>query len=150
LNVFSAAISKAIAKSQRQISITSINAAASEMAEEKFKDIERDTGGQVKDIEALLGEVKDFCIRQKKKNSFLVKIDHNNSRYKLIQILAALRLVHVLHEGITPHSAGERYNALMLDYGFYVGIRAARSMEYVPPEPKPLPVKNLRSLPIFR
>jgi hypothetical protein len=149
LNLFAVAISKAIAKSQKLVSVTSINAAASEMVEEKLKDVEKDTGGTLADIQSLLAEVKEFCIAKNRKNAFLVEIKNANSRYKLVQKLIALRLVHLLHEGITPHKAGKRFIALMLDYGFYVGIRAARSVDFVPSEPRQLSAKELRSLPIF-
>jgi hypothetical protein len=149
LNLFSIAISKAVAKNQRLVSITSINAAASEMAEEKLKDVERDSGGDLQEIQELLAEVKDFCISKQRKNAFLVEIQNTDHRYQLIQKLAALRLVHILHEGITPHKAGQRFVALMLDYGFYVGIRAARSVDLIPAEPRALSAKELRSLPIF-
>ncbi len=149
LNLFSIAISKAIAKNQKLVTITSINAAASEMAEEKLKDVERDTGGASAEIQKILSEVKKFCIVQKRKNAFLVEIKNADPRYKLVQKLIALRLVHLLHEGITPHKAGKRFIALMLDYGFYVGIRAARSVDFIPSEPRQLSAKELRTLPIF-
>lgn len=150
LSLFSVAISKAAAKSQKLVSITSVNAAASEMVEEKLKDIEKDMGGDLIEIQNLLSEVKTFCVEQKRKNSFLVEIKNASPRYKLVQKLIALRLVHLLHEGITPHKAGKRFNALMLDFGFYVGIRAARSVDFIPDEPRPLLAKELRSLPIFQ
>jgi len=149
LSLFSIAISKAIAKSQKLVSITSVNAAASEMAEEKLKDIERDAAEDLEAIQDVLSEVKRFCITQNRKNAFLVEIKNTDPRYKLIKKLIALRLVHLLHEGITPHKAGKRFIALMLDYGFYVGIRAARSVEFIPSEPRQLLAKELRSLPIF-
>lgn len=150
LGLFSAAISKAVAKNQRLVSVTSINAAASEMAEEKLKDVSSDSGGDKESIENILSEVKRFCITEKRKNAFLFEIKNGDSRYRLIEKLIALRLVHLLHEGITPHRAGRRFIALMLDYGFYVGIRAARSVELVPSEPRQLLARELRSLPIFR
>lgn len=149
LNLFSVGISKATAKSQKLVSITSINAAASEMVGEKLKDIERDTLGDRSDIQNILTQIKEFCIAVKGKNAFLVEIKNADPRYKLVQKLIALRLVHLLHEGITPRKAGERFIALMLDYGFYVGIRTSRSVDFIPSEPRQLSAKELRSLPIF-
>ncbi len=150
LNLFSIAISKAVTKKQKLVSITSINAAASEMAEAKLKDVEQDSGADVQEIQNILSEVKQFCISQERKNAFLVEIKNADHRYQLVRKLEALRLVHLLHEGITPQKAGKRYIALMLDYGFYVGIRAARSVELIPSQPRALSAKELRSLPIFR
>jgi hypothetical protein len=149
LNLFSVAMSKATAKSERLVSITSINAAASEMAEEKLKDVESDSGTDQQEIQSILEEVREFCVTEQRKNAFLMEIRNTSPRYQLMQKLAALRLVHLLHEGITPGKAGRRYIALMLDYGFYVGIRAARSVELIPAEPRALLAKELRSLPIF-
>lgn len=150
LNLFSVGISKAIAKSQKLVSITSINAASSEMVGEKLKDVERDSGDDANEVQGILAEVKQFCIAEKRKNAFLVEIQNADPRYKLIQKLIALRLVHLLHEGITPRKVGARFIALMLDYGFYVGIRAARSIDFIPAEPRQLLAKELRSLPKFR
>lgn len=150
LNLFSTAISKALAKNEKLVSITSINASASEMAEEKIKDIDRDSSGDQNAIRGLLAEVREFCVTTERKNSFLVEIKNSDPRYRLMQKLVALRLVHLLHEGITPSAAGKRFIALMLDYGFYVGIRAARSVELIPDKPRSMPAKELRSLPIFR
>jgi hypothetical protein len=149
LNLFAQAINKAYIKNQKSVSLTSLNMAASEMAEGKLADIEKDTTENLDEVNAVLGLIKDFCISRQRKNSFLVKIENGDETYRNIQKLIALRLVHVLHEGITPHEAGQRFMALMLDYGFYVGIRAAKSVSLFPTEPQVLLAKDLRKLPIF-
>ena len=149
LNLFTQAINKAHTKGQKAVSLISVNAAASEMAEEKLKDIEKDTNEDQKDITETLEKIKAFCIVKQRKNSFLIRIKNSDPTFQFVRKLIALRLVHVLHEGITPHEAGQRYMALMLDYGFYIGIRAARSVVLFPTEPRPLLAKDLRKLPIF-
>lgn len=149
LSLFSKSISRSLLKGQKSVSITSLNAAASDAIEEKLKDVQQDLFSKSEnDISEHLDKVKVFCSKQKK-NAFLVKISNKNLSYFNIQKLVALRFVHVLHEGITPHKAGERYVALMLDYGFYVGIRTARSMTLIPDKPRQLIVKELRTLPIL-
>lgn len=148
LSLFSQAINKSFLKSRKTVSITSINAAASESIEEKLKDFQQDLSSQKDDIRNLLEKVKDFCISEQK-NAFLVKIDNRNPGFSLIQKLAALRFAHVLHEGTTPHKAGERYMALMLDFGFYVGVRTARSVELFLSTPRIISAKEVRKLPIF-
>jgi hypothetical protein len=149
LNLFSQAIVKSLMRSQKMVSITSVNAAASETVETKIQDIERDLFEGRDRVTAMLARVKDFCVSQQRKNAFLVKIENTSAGFQDIQKLVALRLVHVLHEGITPYKAGERYIALMLDFGFYVGIRAAKSVDLFPKEPQSLLAKDLRKLPIF-
>ena len=102
------------------------------------------------DVQTGLAWIKDFCISKKRKNAFLLEIKNEDPFFRNIQALIALRLVHVIHEGITPHEAGRRYQALLLDYGFYVGIRAARSVDLFQKEPKTPTARDLRQLPIAR
>jgi hypothetical protein len=150
LSLFSKSVARSSLKKQKVVSITSLNAATSEAVEDKLKDIESDIStNQKAAISACLERVKIFCLSKQKKNAFLVKIANSNPAYAEVQKLVALRLVHVLHEGITPHKAGERYVALMLDYGFYIGIRAAKSIDLFPDKPRQMAVKELRMLPIF-
>jgi hypothetical protein len=149
LSIFSTAIARATLKDQRRVSITSVNEAASETADEKLSDVARDASGKLREVESTFDIVRRFCVDEKKTNAFLVEIETNNPVFKALKELIALRLLHVLHEGVTPHEAGRRYIALMLDYGFYVGIRAARSVELFQKEPKPISAKSLRRLPIF-
>lgn len=150
LSLLSLAVSKSAIKGQKSVSITGLNAVASEAVEEKIKDISSDSKSQdFGELNHLLEKIKKFCIKEQRKNAFLVRIENQSHGFGLIQKLIALRMVHVLHEGITPHKAGERYIALMLDYGFYIGIRAARSVELYPETPRLLPAKELRKLLIF-
>jgi hypothetical protein len=149
LSLFSQAIAKALIKSQKMVTVTAINTAASEAAQIKMLDIQSDIPAGDESVPELLDRVKNFCISTKKQNAFLFKIDHNNNDWPTMQKLVALRLVHTLHEGITPSRAGEGYQALMLDFGFYVGIRAARSVKIFPSDLSQLLAKDLRKLPVF-
>lgn len=150
LSLFSQAITRSSIKGQKAVTITAINAAASEAVEEKLKDIGRDTASTDADeIREMLERLRVFCVRKKNTNAFLVKIDNRSDDYKMVQKLIALRFVHVLHEGITPHKVAERYVALMLDFGFYIGIRAAKNIKLFPDTPRLLAAKELRKLPVF-
>ncbi|WP_158509995.1 ATP-binding protein [Pseudomonas mosselii] len=149
LSLFSQAINKSMVRKQKSVSITSVNLSASETIEVKLRDLEQDLVSEKNEVSELLESVKKFCIEDQKKNAFLVKIDNNSTGFNLTNKLAALRFAHVLSEGTTPHSAGVRYMALMLDFGFYVGIRAAKSVALFMDEPKAISAKDLRKLPIF-
>lgn len=149
LSLFSAATAKGLVKGEKKVSVTSTNAAASESAEAKLSDIDQDAVGQKNRLSDALASVRDYCIRIQKKNAFLLEIKNRNDVFQDIQGLIALRLVHILHEGITPHEAGRRFMALMLDYGFYVGIRAAKSVDLFQREPRTILAKDLRRLPVF-
>jgi hypothetical protein len=149
LNIFSQAMTKARLKNQKKVSITSINSAVSVMADEKLRDIERDASEDHIAIINAFGIIKSYCIREIRKNAFLVEIQSHVNEFKIIEQLIALRLLHVLHEGITPSDAGRRYIALMLDYGFYVGIRTARSVDLFYEKPLQIQARELRRLSIF-
>lgn len=150
LHLFSQAITRASSQDQKKVSITSINVAASEVAEQKLRDIEHDHSPRTASTRTILDQLKEFCIKDKRQNAFLLEIKNDDAGFSSVQDLIALRLVHVLHEGITPHEAGKRYQALMLDYGFYVGIRAARSVDLFQKKPERPAAKDLRKLPVFK
>ena len=150
ISLLAKSIGRSINRGQKAASITSLNRATSEAIEEKLKDIEKDIPQSDRDgVASCLEQIKNFCLNAKKKNAFLVKIANSDKSYTNIQKLVALRFVHLLNEGITPSRAGQRYIALMLDYGFYIGERAATSIELFPETPQALKVKDVRGLPIF-
>jgi hypothetical protein len=149
LSLFASAVSKGSMRGEKRLSVASVNVAASEMAEEKLRALDADAGKEAAHIRELLERVRDFCVSEHRRNAFLVEIKNQNSVFRRMQELVALRLVHVLHEAITPHKAGQRFMALMLDYGFYVGIRAARSVDLFQRQPGALSAKDVRKLPIF-
>jgi hypothetical protein len=59
-------------------------------------------------------------------------------------------LIHVISEGISPGEAGRKYLALILDYGFYTGIRAAQSVDLFNKQTERVTYKQLRKLPILQ
>jgi hypothetical protein len=151
LNMFAQGMTKGTTQGRSLVSVTNVNVAASEMVSQKLKDLEEDVPGRTveEDLSATLEKVKDFCIRTKRKNAFLTEIRNNDSLYKSILKLVDLRLVHVISEGITVGDAGRKYVALILDYGFYTGIRAAQSVDLFNKQTERVAYKHLRKLPIF-
>ena len=130
LNMFAQAMTKGTTEGRSLVSVTNVNLAASELVTQKLRDLEVDVpkktiGG---DLASVLEKVKDFCIKKERRNAFLVEI-RNDPMYQNILKLVDLRLVHVISEGITVGKAGRKYVALILDYGFYTGIRAAQSVD---------------------
>jgi len=137
LYIFSQAIARSTMKDEKKVSISSINAAASEMAEVKLRDMQQDVFGDSDEVKHILEKIRLFCVDEKP--AFLVEIQNENTLFAKIQQLIALRLLHVLHEGITPRKAKRRFMALMLDY----------SVNLFQKEPKALTSQELRQLPIF-
>src|ERR1039458_666930 len=57
--------------------------------------------------------------------------------------------LHVISEGIAVGEAGRKYVALILDYGFYTGIRAAQSVDLFNKQTERVAYKDLRKLPVL-
>ncbi|WP_017324658.1 ATP-binding protein [Synechococcus sp. PCC 7336] len=150
LYLFARAISESSVKGNKKVSVTSVNVAASEMTEEKLRDIKIDASGKYEEVNQLLESIRNFCVTEKRKNVFLVEIQNESPAFHKIEELIALRLLHILSSGFTPKEVGRRYMALMLDYGFYVGLRTAKSIDLFAKEPKPLQAQELRKFPRFK
>lgn len=151
LNMFAQAMTKGTVEGRKLVSVTNVNVAASEMVSQKLKDIEVDVpqGGVEGDLAGALERIKDFCIKKERKNAFLTEIRNDDTFYQKILKLVDLRLVHVISEGITVGEAGRKYVALILDYGFYTGIRAAQSVDLFNRQTQRVAYKDLRKLPVF-
>jgi hypothetical protein len=151
LNMFAQAMTKGSISNRTRVSVTNVNLAASEMVSQKMRDLEIDvpTSPQEHSLSAVLEQVKNFCIRQERKNAFLVEIQNDVPVYQSILKLVDLRLVHVISEGITVGEAGRKFLGLILDYGFYTGIRAAQSVDLFNKQTERVTYKELRKLPIF-
>ena len=149
LNIFTLAILKAAMRNQSRITVTNVNVAASELVSDKLRDIELDTSGILSEANLVLTSIRDFCLKQQRKNAFLVEIINDDKTYAVIRQLIDLRLLHVVNEGITTGEAGRKYIALILDYGFYVGMRAAKSVDLFNKYTGTPKAKELRKLPVY-
>lgn len=151
LSLFSQAITKATAASRKRVSVSNVNQAASETLSTKLIEFESDAGSSdIEGLRTLLNNIKEFCVTEQRRNAFLVKIESVNDTFSMIRELVSLRLLHVITEGITVEKAGEKYMGLILDYGFYTGIRAAQSVDLFNKQTKSINYKDLRRLPVFR
>jgi len=150
LNMFAQAMTKGATVGQNRVSVTNVNLAASEMVSQKLRELEIDAPapeeGELRDV---LERVKDFCVKEKRKNAFLIEIRNDSSLYRQVLKLIDLRLVHVISEGITVGEAGRKYLGLILDYGFYTGIRAAQSVDLFNKQTERVAYKDLRKLPVL-
>ena len=97
-----------------------------------------------------LQAIEEHCLESEKKvNAFLIRSEPSDE-YKAVRTLSDLRLLHLLHQTITPHKAGERYEAYMLDYSLFTGFRQRRNIEQMLPEDgKQFKAKQLRKIPIL-
>ena len=152
LSLFSLAVSRASQEGRKTVSVSNVNAAASQAMTVKQRELEADASDYAAALTGLLHEIEVFCISgnsERKTNAFLVEIQSNDRIYEGVRNLVDLRFLHVISEGISIGRAGQRYIGLILDYGFYVGVRAARSVELFNKQSKRVPRSELRRLPVF-
>jgi hypothetical protein len=149
LSIFGQAMTKASLTGGQRVSVSSINLAASETVNVKLKELDTDASGEAASLHALLERLRDFCVKQQRKNAFLIEIRNDDSVFQRVLKLVDLRLLHVINEGISVGEAGRKYLALILDYGFYIGVRAARSVDLFNKQTRKVTYKDLRRLPVF-
>ena len=147
LNLFAQAMTKATLDGRKLVSVSNVNVAASEAVTSKLRDLATDASAEAAELQERLDAVVDFCVKEQRKNAFLLQIKGDEKTSRLMNKLVDLRLLHVISEGISVGEAGSRYLALILDYGFYIGIRAARSVDLFNKQTKRVPYKDLRVLP---
>lgn len=148
LYILNNAITKAIAARRKSVTVTDINMAAADSMIEKERYVSADVAGNSGPIQHVIEDIKEFC-KESKRNAFLVHIEFNNPRYQLMHKVSDLRFIHVLHPGITPEKAGEKYEVFLLDYAFYTGFRKTPSIKEVVAKPTTPTVKQLRKLPRY-
>jgi hypothetical protein len=149
LNLYAQAMTKAILLNRKQVSVSDVNVAASEALNTKLKDLETDASSEAGNLQALLEDLREFCIKDVRRNAFLLEIRGDDPLYDGVRKLVDLRLLHVINEGITIGEAGRKYLGLILDYGFYIGIRATRSVDLFNRQTQRVAYKDLRHLPVY-
>jgi len=142
-------MSKASLGGGRRVSVSSINVAASETVNVKLRELETDATQEVKLLRDLLEQVREFCVKLHRKNAFLIEIRSEDPIYQHVVKLVDLRLLHVINEGISVGEAARKYLVLILDYGFYIGVRAAKSVDLFNKQTKRVAYRDLRRLPVF-
>ena len=149
LYLFSQAMTKASLAGREKVSVSNINQAASEALTIKQRDLESDVSQGAADLAQLVEQLREFCVTKQRLNAFLVEIKAEQELFESIRALVDLRLLHVINEGVTISEAGRKYLALILDYGFYTGIRAARSVDLFNKQSGKVAYRELRKLPVF-
>jgi len=151
LQMFSKAIEHARRAGRRRVELSDANLAIGEFGKQKMSELEEDARNEQNFLKKALETIEKHCLESvnKKVNAFLIRSESSNE-YNAVKTLSDLRLVHLLHQTITPHKAGEQYEAYMLDYSLFTGFRQRRNIEEMLPEDgKQFKAKQLRGLPIL-
>lgn len=117
LQMFSESIEHARRAGRKRVELSDANLAIGEFGRRKMAEMEEDARNDQNLLKKALGAIEAHCLESKtnKVNAFLIRSE-TSDEYKAVQTLSDLRLLHLLHQTITPHKAGERYAAYMLDY----------------------------------
>ena len=130
-----------------KITLTDANLAIGEFGQRKIDDMEKDARNEEKRLRKVVDYLEKFCLEEKKVNAFLVRSE-NSSERETIQVLSDLRIVHLIHPTITPHKAGERYEAFLVDYCLFTGFRRRPNIkEMLPEDGQQFKATELRKIP---
>ncbi len=130
-----------------KITLTDANLAIGEFGQRKIDDMEKDARNEQKRLRKVVDYLEKFCLEEKKINAFLVRSDSSEER-ETIQVLSDLRIVHLIHPTITPHKAGERYEAFLVDYCLFTGFRRRPNIkEMLPEDGQQFKATELRKIP---
>jgi hypothetical protein len=131
------------------VTLSDVNIAIGEFGQQKMDDLERDARNAAGSLRQMLTCLEEFCLGDHETNAFLVKCEESDER-KLVHALADLRMVHLIHQSITPHKAGERFEAYILDYSLFTGFRRRRNVKEMVPGETQFKASELRALPTVR
>jgi hypothetical protein len=146
LQMFARSLEHSHRNKHSAITLSDVNVAIGEFGQQKMNDLQRDARNVAGALRSFLKQLEDFCLGNQRVNAFLVRSDDSRER-ALVQILSDLRMVHLIHQSITPDRAGERFEAFILDYSLFTGFRRRPNVkEMVPKEPQ-FKASELRALP---
>ena len=149
LQMFAASIEHAARADRTKVEITDANLAIGELGQKKMSELDDDARNEEGQLRELLRAIEEYCLGKKKINAFLIR-SSGTPEYKLVETLSDLRLLHILHKTITPHKAGERYEAYMLDYSLFTGFRRRPNIKQImPADESQFKASELRKIPIL-
>jgi hypothetical protein len=147
LALFSDGLRVAREGGHKRLGVQDVNVAAGEFAAIRMQQLPSEFTGSEETIRAALDEVQRFCLDENRGNAFLALLEPGHPGYKTLAMLADLRFIHLLHPSITAGRAGVRYEAYLLDYSFYTGMRRRQNITEVRIEGERPKRAELRRLP---
>ncbi len=121
------AIGYARQRTRDKIGVEMVNRATGELHEEKMRRLSEEAPEEAGVLQVALERLA-HQLRQGKNSAFLVPSPPRTPEHTIVQKLADLRLIHLIHPGITPSTVGDRHQAYILDYSFYTGVRRMRDL----------------------
>jgi len=146
LQMFARSIGHAQRNKHATVTLSDVNIAIGEFGQQKMDDVLRDARNEADTLRDFLEKLEEFCLDEHKINAFLVRSEASKER-NLIHALSDLRMVHLIHQSITPDRAGERYEAYIIDYSIFTGFRRRPSVREMVPQEAQFRAAELRVLP---
>jgi hypothetical protein len=133
LQMFARSLELARKSARSTVALTDVNVAIGEFGQPKIDQMQGDARNEKGALEGVIEFLVKYCLDKNQTNAFLVRSDKSDER-RLVQVLSDLRLVHLIHQSITPNRAGERYEAFIIDYALFTGFRRRREIKEMLPE----------------
>jgi hypothetical protein len=144
--MFARAVEHAQRNRHSTVTLSDVNIAIGEFGQQKMDDLLRDARNEADRLKNFLGKLETLCLEKAGVNAFLVRSEDSEER-DLIHALSDLRMVHLIHQSITPDRAGERYEAYIIDYSSFTGFRRRRNIREMVPDEAQFKAAELRALP---
>lgn len=146
LQMFGRSLEHANRNRHATITLSDVNVAIGEFGQQKMDDLQRDARNEAGVLRNALSRLETLCLDDNKINAFLVRSDNSRERV-IVQVLSDLRMVHLIHQSITPRKAGERFEAFILDYSLFTGFRRRPNVKEMIPKELQFKASELRALP---
>lgn len=146
LQMFARSIGHAQKNKRATVTLSDINVAIGEFGQQKMDELVEDARNEAGSLKKMLDQLESLCIDENKVNAFLIRQDGSKEQ-QFVKILSDLRLVHLINQSITPDTAGERYEAFILDYSLFTGFRRRPNVREMIPEQDQFKASELRILP---
>lgn len=146
LQMFARALEHAQRNRRSAVTLSDVNVAIGEFGQQKMDDLQKDARNDVGALRGALETIQEFCLGEKQVNAFLVRSEESKER-DVVRDLADLRMVHLIHQSITPSRSGERYEAFILDYSIFTGFRIRKGIREMLPDESQFKASELRALP---
>jgi hypothetical protein len=148
LQMFARSAEHARRNKHHAVTISDVNVTIGEFGQEKMNDLKEDARNSADELSMALSQLESLCLDERKINAFLVRSESSKTR-DIVRSLSDLRMIHLIHQAITPDRAGERYEAYIIDYSIFTGFRRRRNVKEMVPTDQQFKAADLRRLPKF-
>ena len=146
LQMFARSLEHAQRNRHSAVTLSDVNVTIGEFGQQKMDELQKDARNDAGVLRTTLESIEEFCLGERQVNAFLVRSEDSKER-DMVRALADLRMVHLIHQSITPSRSGERYEAYILDYSIFTGFRRRKGIREMLPDESQFKASELRALP---